>query len=129
MEWWLLIPDTKNFKLPIIPEDYNFTEPSTSKTIDLLNFGEYTLNGMPKAREFSFSCFFPSQEYSFCLCTPYDIWDYVKWIKSAKKQNLVCRFVITTTDIDIWCIIDEFTYGQKGDGDIYYSIKLKEYRV
>ena len=64
----MLIPDINNFKLPIIPKEYSFREPSTSKTVNLLNFGEYILNEIPKAKEISFSCFFPSQEYSLYAC-------------------------------------------------------------
>ena len=128
MEWWLLIPEIKNFKFPIIPPEYNYTLPSNTKSINILDHGECTIKGSRKLREFSFSCFFPAQEYSFCLCKPFGIWDYVKWIKGAYKKGSICRFIITTTDVDLWCIVDEFSYGQKQDGDIYYSLKLKEYR-
>ncbi|MGL5245368.1 MAG: terminase [Sarcina sp.] len=130
MEWWILIPSCGDLKLPIAPTSYEITQGTNNKTVELLNFGEYTLHGMPKAREWTISSFFPAQEYSFCLVKPMDQWDYIKWIKTAKENNDVCKFIITSTDINYWCTIEDFSYGeQDGSGDIYYTIKFREYRV
>lgn len=120
----------ENLQLPIVPKDFHIKSGKNSSSINLLGFGEINNSGTPTLKTWSISSIFPSKQYSVCTCTiksnPYD---YVSLIEKLKKENIVCTYVITKTNITFKCTIEEFEYWEEdGSGDIYFSINFKEHK-
>ncbi|AJA42805.1 XkdP-like protein (endogenous virus) [Clostridium phage phiCTC2B] len=130
MEFWLK-NKIETFQFPVPFSEFEVSFGTMTKTVNLLNFGELSLPGENRLREWSVSGFFPSKDYSFLQCSrksnPYD---YCKIIDSIKYSKQVCRFIATGTRLNSACTIEEFTWGEKdGSGDIYFSISFKEHKV
>lgn len=122
--------DIETLKLPVPLSDYDIKSSKNSTSTILLGFGEINDSGTPALKTWSVSSFFPNQDYKFVQGTrksnPYD---YVKLIEKLKDNNTICRFIMTKTNINISCTIEDFSYGEKdGTGDIYYTISFKEHK-
>lgn len=120
----------ENIKLPIVPNEFHIKSGKNSSSVTLLGFGEISDSGTPTLRIWSISSMFPKTKYSICTgsikSNPYD---YVSLVEKIKKDNIVCQYTITKTNIDIRCTIEEFEYWENdGSGDVYYTITFKEHK-
>lgn len=120
----------ENIQLPIVPSEYHMKSGKNSNSITLLGFGEISDSGTPTLKTWSISAMFPKKQYSMCTCTiKSNPFDYVALVEKLKKDNIVCTYVITKTNINIRCTIEEFEYyEQDGSGDVYYTISFKEHK-
>lgn len=116
-------------KLPINPSSVEFTEKQLNQVITLLNIGEANLKGKRGLKSTKLSSFFPSQNsphYRYAKKSPKR---YVSQLQEWKMAGKIVRVIITDMGINLAMLIDEFTYSMKeGDGDIYYTLSLSEYR-
>lgn len=120
----------ENIKLPIVPSEFHIKSGKNSNSVNLLGFGEISDSGTPQLKTWSISSMFPKTQYSMCTHTiksnPYD---YVSLIEKLKTNNIVCTYVITQTNVNYRCTIEEFEYYENdGSGDIYYTISFKEHK-
>lgn len=119
--------------LPVNPEEITITHPSNNKTYDILGIGEVVVPMSPGLTEAAWESFFPSQD-----ADPYTTYEMpaktiVSRLISAKNNREPGRLIITRSmlfDTNFRCIIEDFELIDKGGepGDIYYRIRLKEYR-
>ena len=118
-------------KLLINPQKVEFTDSQNNQQITLLDVGTATLLGEKGVISCSLSSFFPSSKSPFYkrfggkrspkACK--------KLVKKWKDNKTIVRLIITDLDINLAMSIDQFDYSQaEGDYDIYYTIKLTEYR-
>lgn len=128
MEMWLNQADTK-FQFPIFPSEFEINGKAITNTSNILNKGEILIFGGAGLRSTEISSFFPSKVYPFCaykdLKAPYD---YVDLLEGWYKKGLVLRYIITETNVNWECMIEDFKYGKKdGTKDVYFTLSLKEY--
>lgn len=122
----------RKIKIPVNPEEINIAHPSNNKTFQVLDKGEIVVQMPPALTEVSFNSFVSNNDEPFTdgSITPRA---FVKALKRAKDERIKGRLIITRSelfDTNIRCIIEDFDVIDKGGepDDIYYSIKLKEYR-
>lgn len=122
----------RKIKIPVNPEEINITHSSNNKTFQVLDKGEIVVQMPPALTEVSFNSFVSNNDEPFTdgSITPRA---FVKALKRAKDERIKGRLIITRSelfDTNIRCIIEDFDVIDKGGepDDIYYSIKLKEYR-
>jgi len=120
--------DTEGFQLPVNPETYTLDGKQTNTSVFVHDLGEINLKGKRGLYALSWSCFFPSEAYDFCLCPPDDPMRYVQLLTELMENNTTVHVVIGVR-VNLFCTIETFTWGEDdGSCDISYSIAFKEYR-
>lgn len=119
------------FQLPVNPPTLEVVSGIASSSFDVEGLGEVNFIGKKKLATITISSFFPAQNYGFCECTPKDDpWEYVWIIENWRHWQGVTRFIVTETNINMLCSIENFTYKVVAGGkDIEWTMDLKEYRV
>ncbi|MHC1750781.1 MAG: LysM peptidoglycan-binding domain-containing protein [Cellulosilyticaceae bacterium] len=135
MDVYLSFNDDKQMlRLPVTPSEFNIEEVQNNSSVNITNLGEINLIGKKGLVTMSLESFFPANPYYFCryqdFPKPYDC---VKLIKSWKASGKPIRVRITRGDtkhsfVNYAVAIESFSYGEHdGSGDVYFSLKLKEY--
>ncbi|AGX43949.1 LysM peptidoglycan-binding domain-containing protein [Clostridium saccharobutylicum] len=122
--------DIETIQLPISPSSYKIKSSKNSASINLLGFGEISDGGTPTLKSWTISSIFPSKKYNICTCTPKsNPFDYCDLIEKLKDNNIVCTYVITKTNVNIQCTVDDIEYSEEdGSGDVYFTITFKEHK-
>lgn len=131
---YLSINDNKEILLlPVTPPEYEIKESWDNKQVD----GLYqTLNIITKKglSTIDLESFFPVKDYPFSLNKIMFGSDYVDTIKRWWNLRLPIRLIIVNTDpslkldtVNMLVTIDNFTHRTATDGDIYYTLSLKEF--
>ncbi len=122
----------RKIKIPVNPEEISITQPSNNKTFEVLDKGEVVIPMPAALAEVSFESFVSNNDEPFTdgSISPSS---FVKALKRAMNKKTKGRLIISRSglfDTNMRCIIEEFTTKDKGGepDDVYYSIKLKEYR-
>lgn len=117
-------------ELPVNPSSVEFTEKQLNQVITLLNLGEANLKGERGLKYTKLSGFFPSEKSPFYKNAKNKPDKYVSMLQEWKTAKTVVRIIISDMKINLAMLIDEFSFSMKeGDGDIYYTISLSEYRT
>lgn len=117
-------------ELPINPASVEFTEKQLNQAITLLNIGEANLKGERGLKYTKLSSFFPSEKSPFYKNAKRKPDKYVAMLQEWKAAKAVVRVIISDMQINLAMLIDDLAYSMKeGDGDIYYTISLSEYRT
>ncbi len=117
-------------ELPVNPSSVEFTEKQLNQTVTLLNIGEANLKGERGLRYTRLSSFFPSEKSPFYKNAGKKPDRYAAMLQEWKTAKAVVRVIISDMKINLAMLIDDFTHSMKeGDGDIYYTISLSEYRT
>lgn len=129
MEFWLS-KGSKKLRLPIPPSSFTISKGNNNIVVDVNGLGEVGILGKGRLSNISLDTFFPRNNYSFCqysnFLPPYE---NIKIIDEWRVSNEPIRLLITETDINLLCMVDEFGYGERdGTGDVYFNLVLKEYR-
>lgn len=118
--------------LPLVPGEITVDVPSKNETTEVVQLGEITQMAQKGLRSISFDCFFP-----FDHSIPYVLKEGSKkqpseWVEMLEKvldDRKPIRLVITDTKINMLVSMDDFSWEMKDStGDIYYSLKLKEFK-
>ncbi|SET55420.1 hypothetical protein SAMN05660297_02742 [Natronincola peptidivorans] len=115
--------------LPVTPAEYEVKEPWNNQEVVGLRQSINLIQNKGLAT-IEITSFFPIRDYPFILNR--DMWgmEYVNTIERWRKRRVPVRLVITKedeTDINMPVTIDDFTYKTEKDGDIYYTLHLKEF--
>lgn len=117
--------------LPIPPREIEIVENQNNS--DFLSLaGTIRIIGKSELIKISFSSFFPSKKLSYMSKGATDRpWEYVDFIKNARKKQIPIRVVIMykSRTINLAMTIDEFSHSVDRAGDIRYSISLTEYKI
>lgn len=117
-------------ELPVNPSSVEFSEKQLNQTINLLNIGEANLSGERGLTTTKLSSFFPSENSPFYKNAKMKPDQYIAMLQEWKRTKTVVRVIVSDMKINLAMLIDEFTTSMKeGDGDIYYTISLSEYRT
>lgn len=125
----------KKMKIPVNPEKIEIEHPSDNKKYNVLGKGEIVVPRRPSLRVASWESFFPSsRQHPYVNSGAKKPKDYVAALEKAMRTKQKCRLIITRShlpDTNMRCIVSEFKLTDKGaePDDIYYSIKLMEYKA
>lgn len=131
-EIWLTANENKDrLQLPVNPASIDISSGSNNTSVEVAGLGDVTILQEPQAKEFELSSQFPATYGPYCeyinIPSP---WEAVSFIEKYKSKQPF-RFIVTNTPINLLVSVEDFKYYEMaGDvGTLYYSIKLKEYRV
>lgn len=133
LEFWLKDKENNiNMRLPVSPKSFEVMYGRRIETVNITNGGDLNIYAGKNLDTIKVESFFPNGKYPFSIDNktkkdkPYDLIAILKkWIQD--KQIL--QYVIPTTKISKYVIIENVTYGEKdGTGDVYYTLTLREYR-
>ena len=129
--WLLWNGGESKFQFPILPEEINIQYDGGSASLDIDGLGEATLKRDRGARRISFSSIFPTEKVSGYqregIANPEVI---VSFFDFWMRNNTVLQFVVTGTQIRMFCTVEVFTVSEKGGdiGTIHFNLRLKEYK-
>lgn len=118
-------------QLPVPPSDFSMPDPWNNEKVDGL---QQTLNliGIRGLQTIEIKSFFPIRDYPFLQNR--DMWgmEYVNTIKRWRERRIPIRIIIVDSIgnkiINLPVTIDEFEYGMRKDGDIYYLLLMTEFK-
>lgn len=129
---YLITGDGREIPIPVLPEKLKIDSPGKNETTTVLGLGEVLLLRTKGLRTITWDSHFPSCSAPYVtgqVVTPIEI---VRSIQAARDTRKPMRFLLLGTDLDINMPVgvDDFSYEERGGevGDIYYSIKLTEWK-
>ncbi len=119
--------------LPAVPTDFGLEYPQNNDTYTGLS-ADYNLLGTMGLWQFSLSSFFPvGRRYPFMPAeASTDGWSYVDFFTRNRERKLPFRVIVLDSGgvcrLNAPCSIDNFSWAVKRNGDITYSMTVREYR-
>jgi hypothetical protein len=119
--------------LPVVPSDIEIKQGQNNEEFSTLNNGVLNLIGDLGLITLSISSILLNQDYAFAKKnSSSDAWSYVDFFTKQRKARIPLRLVMLTDDqkevLNIACTIDNFSHAEMKNGDIRYSLEIKEYR-
>jgi hypothetical protein len=119
--------------LPVVPNDIPIQQGQENEQFQTMNNGTLNLIGELGLRSLSIQSFFPVHAYRWIKKgASSDGWSYIEFFKKWRKKRVPMRIIITSSTgkeiLNMACTIDDFEYGEKRNGDIAYSLSIREYR-
>lgn len=124
----LIVTDDGQFELDVNPGELHVTQDSKDKTIDLLNVGEYNVQGNRGLVKVSLSTFLPDigSHFNKSGTSPETM---ILAIKKAKNGKRPVRVIISGTDVNTQFTVSNTDEAYKeGQTDIYVSWSFVENR-
>jgi len=118
--------------MPVVPNDIEIAQSQNNEEFETLNSGTLNLIGDLGLRSLSIQSFFPCNEYRWIKKgASSDGWSYVDFFQKWRKRGVPIRIVMISKTgrevLNMACTIDGFTPAEKRNGDISYSLEIKEY--
>lgn len=119
--------------LPAVPPDFGPEIPQNNDTFSGIS-KDYNLLGTMGLWSFTIESFFPvGHRYSFMPAdAAEDGWSYVAFFDRNRPRRLPFRCVVLDSSsvcrLNSACSIDTFSWRVKRNGDIAYSMTVREYR-
>lgn len=115
--------------LPVNPKKITVTSAQKNQTLDLLNMGEVLSLGNRGLVSLSLSSFFPARGSPLYRLANRAPWDYYNLLNGWKTGKTIVRLIIGGTQVNLATTIEKLNHEiVEGDGDLNYTIDLKEYR-
>ncbi|MED1850354.1 hypothetical protein P4V33_01680 [Brevibacillus borstelensis] len=117
-------------QLPVPPAEYNVPSPWSNERVDGL---QQSLNviGLKGLRSVEIKSFFPIRDYPFLQNRSMWGMAYVETIERWRGLRIPLRLVIVDSggsqSLNMAVTIDNFEWGVKQDGDIYYTLQMTEF--
>ena len=127
-----LIAAGKEIIIPVLPSKLKVTSAGDNDTDTVLGLGEVLILRQKRLRTVSWDSFFPAHSAPYAPRTITPPLELVRAIQAARDALQPVRLLITGTDLDINIRmgIESFDYEERSGelGDLYYSIKLSEWK-
>lgn len=123
--------ESEKIRFPVLPDTITIKNGSLNKSVNIAGLGEIVIKQDRPALVLSFNCFFPATPFpgvQFAdLTAPETLKDKITGWKNSDKP---VHFLITGTNTNMYCTIEDFSPSEQGGdiGTIHYSLVLKEYR-
>ena len=119
-------------QLPVNPDELKTIMDADNSTTQIVEFGEINRLGIAKLKGVTFESHFPTNPNEGYIRTRGDFRPpefYENLINDIIASRRPCRLVVTNTRINMLASIESFDITHKhADGDVFYFIKLLEYR-
>lgn len=123
----------KTVYFPVLPETFSVKSPGKNEVVTVLELGDVNIIRDKGLTEISWKSFFPAHMAPYVSAnfrnTPMS---YVNILQNARDRNRHGRFVLVGDGlkISLEVAVESVDYEEKGGevGDIYYSIKLKQWK-
>lgn len=132
IEFWIGRGDDR-IRFPVNPPSLKIGDAYSFSDVEVAKLGEYTVQGFPGLKTFSFSTFLP-RDYNPSYCeysdfpSPQEILDKLEEWRERTPQ---ARFIVTGTDINTHVTIRDISRDVEragANGDVYIDVELKEFR-
>lgn len=118
--------------LPVPPSEFDVPSPWRNEKVDGL---QQSLNiiGLKGLRSIEIKSFFPAEGHNYPFLLNRSMWgmDYVSTIERWRERRYPLRLIITypsgKQNLNMAVTLDEFEWGMKQDGDIYYTLEMSEF--
>lgn len=124
--------DSDVFRFPIIPPTINVQDYAVVNESNITMLGDIVIYGGKGLKSTEITSFFPNPDrgYKFVDYADYPTpWECVNTITSWLHTGEVLRFIVTDTEINFQVVITNFEYSeQDGSRDVYFTMRLQEYR-
>lgn len=124
------IKDGTSLTLPVTPAGYSWAVGRNMETINISQLGDvYRPGGRSRFAGDALECLLPAKEYPWmepgAVPNPQHYLDVLTAWAAAKEP---VRYIVTGTDINTLVYLESVEYReQDGTGDVYASIRLREY--
>jgi len=129
----------EGWPFPVLPEKINIRDAGSGKDYDIMEVGKIHVIEKPELTEIGFESFFPAVNSSFVSSSSgwADPHEYVNYLNKWKESGHPVRFIYVGSDpdndkykINLAMSIESFERWEEGGspGDIYFTLKLKQYR-
>lgn len=129
---WLTHNDeSEKVRFPVLPDSLSVKNGSMNKSVTISGLGEIVIKQDRPALTISFSCFFPATPFPGVQFTDLAAPETLKAkITGWKNSDKPAHFLITGTEINMHCTIEDFPCEEHGGdvGTLHYTLVLKEYR-
>lgn len=129
---YLITAAGNTIQIPVLPEKLEVSSPGKNKAETVLGLGEVLLLRERGLRTVSWESFFPAGDGPYVTGRRRVPLQLVRDIQNARDTKKPIRFLLLGTDLDVntQMGVESFDYQERGGepGDIYYSIKLSEWR-
>lgn len=127
-----LIIGGREISIPVLPEKLTVKAAGKNERTTVLELGEIYILRKKGLREVAWESFFPVNNAPYVTGTIREPIDIVRAIENSRDTSSPIRFILVGTDLDINIRfgIESFEYDERAGevGDIYYSIKLVEWK-
>jgi len=127
-----LITEGREISIPVLPEKLTVKAAGKNERTTVLELGEIYILRKKGLREVAWESFFPVNNAPYVTGTIREPIDIVRAIENSRDTPSPIRFILVGTDLDINIRfgIESFEYDERAGevGDIYYSIKLVEWK-
>lgn len=127
-----LIIEGREISIPVLPEKLTVKAAGKNERTTVLELGEIYILRKKGLREVAWESFFPVNNAPYVTGTIMEPIDIVRAIENSRDTPSPIRFILVGTDLDINIRfgIESFEYDERAGevGDIYYSIKLVEWK-
>lgn len=127
-----LIIEGREISIPVLPEKLTVKAAGKNERTTVLELGEIYILRKKGLREVAWESFFPVNNAPYVTGTIREPIDIVRAIENSRDTASPIRFILVGTDLDINIRfgIESFEYDERAGevGDIYYSIKLVEWK-
>lgn len=127
-----LIIEGREISIPVLPEKLTVKAAGKNERTTVLELGEIYILRKKGLREVAWESFFPVNNAPYVTGTIREPIDIVRAIENSRDTPSPIRFILVGTDLDINIRfgIESFEYDERAGevGDIYYSIKLVEWK-
>lgn len=124
----------KQLTLPINPEELNLSRTADNDEINIIGIGPAVRKASPGLYEVTIESFFPGEKsYFYTGVRPKTCVEFIDEIwHTDNTNNNVAKIVTTglTKNINMYFLIEDFEWDYKAgeEEDIYYNLKIKEYK-
>lgn len=124
----------KQLTLPINPEELDLSRSADNDEINIIGIGPAVRKGAPGLYELTIESFFPSaKSYFYTGVLPKTCVEFIDEIWHTDNTNNNVAKIVTTglpKNINMYFIIEDFEWDYKAgeEEDIYYNLKIKEYK-
>lgn len=129
--WITYNAEKEKIQLPVLPETFQTKNGNSNGSVNIAELGEIVVMQGRPALQISFSSFFPATKFPGLqvakITKPLNLINKINTWKASRKP---IHFIATGCGVNIYAVIDSFTYYETGGdpGTYQYSITLKEYR-
>lgn len=127
-----LIVEGREVSIPVLPDKLEISSPGKNEKPVVLQKGEVLVLRKKALRSVSWNSFFPAYNAPYVTGKYNDPSRTMKALQRVRDRRKPIRLLITGTDLDVNMRvgIDFLNYEERGGevGDIYYSIKLTEWK-